>query len=57
MLSPFQSFAPGAQNGQETPETSPMILSPTHGPSVGNQLPVRRPFAAQEQSREERQLN
>ena len=57
MLSPFSSFAPGAQSGQETPETSPMISSPPHGPSGGNQPAVRRPSVAHRRSHGERQLN
>ena len=45
----FRKFAFSAQNGQETLEASPMILSLPHGPSGNNQPAVRRPLSAHRQ--------
>ncbi len=52
MLSPVPLISPrDAQNGQDAPEASPMILWLQHGPSRSHQPAVRRPFAAHRRSR------
>src|ERR1035437_9902221 len=41
MLCPLPfGFAPGTQNGQDAPRTSPMILRKQHGPSCSRQPTV-----------------
>ena len=50
-------FTPGAQNGQDAQEASPMISRLEHGPSTNRQPAVRRPLAARRQSRGGRLLS
>ena len=52
MLCPIRfGSLPALKNGQDAPETSPMILWLQHGPSRNHQPAVRRPLAAHRQSR------